>query len=107
MKSISMVVALALTVLASAAFGYVYGGSNLSPLGYPEFNKMKPMRPFNADNYSAQYYKSQVDSYLNDVDRYIENAVNDGQRIIQSVENAKRDAKNVVDEYNRFVRSRY
>ncbi len=49
-------------------------------------------------------YRSEVESYVDSANRYVEACKNDIQRIIESAEKAKRDANNAIEEYNSFIK---
>ncbi len=97
---------LALFLLAISLFasGFVLGGTNLGFGGYPDFDKIKPYAPFSLTEYEWDRYTDEVRDYRSEAQEYIENARNDIQRISEAMEEAERNANEVVDEYNRKAR---
>lgn len=93
--------------IASAATGFVIGGSNLGFLGYTAFSQIAPSKPYVKDQWAAQNYEQEVRSYRNAAIRYIEDANNDIKRIREEANNAARKADSVTDEYNNWVRTGY
>ncbi|MGP1051891.1 hypothetical protein ACJ8PG_23510 [Serratia sp. CY68758] len=75
----------------------VFGGSNLSFSGYPEFDEYPPSPPYGNDKYAWENYKREIEDY-------VENANNDISRIKEAKDEAIQKANNAVDEYNRNVR---
>jgi hypothetical protein len=92
----------------SAAFGYVYGSTNLS-FGYPSFSSKtsKPSKPYAKDEYSIQRYKIAVDGYVREAKEYVEAGNNDIKRVQEAKAEAIEEANRVVDEYNIFIRTGY
>lgn len=82
----------------------VFGGSNLSFSGYPEFNEYPPSPPYGNDKYAWENYKREIENYANKAKEYVENANNDISRIQEAKQEAIQKANNAVDEYNRSVR---
>ncbi len=76
---------------ASPSFAYVMGGSNLGYMGYPECKARVSWQP---DEY-------EMDNYIREVKKYIENCDNDMRRIQEAKEDAIREANRNIDEYNR------
>ncbi|AIN20069.1 hypothetical protein CH54_1396 [Yersinia rochesterensis] len=94
------VLLLSIFMLPMSSFATVFGGSNLDFQGYPEFTDFPPSPPFNADEYSMNSYRMEVDSYVRKAKEYVENANNDIKRINEASEEAIQKANNVVSEYN-------
>ncbi|WP_227414481.1 hypothetical protein [Serratia sp. X3] len=82
----------------------VYGGSNLSYSGYPEFNDFPPSAPYGNDQYAWDNYKQEVEDYVRKAKEYISYADNDMERINEGKQAAIRKANNAVEEYNRSVK---
>lgn len=70
-------------VFIEPAFAFVYGGSNLGYLGYPE---PRCYIPYNGDNWQKQ-------EYVRCINDYVENAQNDIKRIREKAEDAVEKAK--------------
>lgn len=107
MGKASLTVAMALIILTSSAFGFVFGGSNFDFMGYPKFDGYKPTKPFSKDNYSMRTYKLDMESYLDEIKEYTKNGKNDIDRIIESINEANQEAAEAVREYNFFVETGY
>lgn len=82
----------------------IFGGSNLSFSGYPEFDEYPPSPPYGNDKYAWENYKREIEDYVNKAKEYVENANNDISRIKEAKDEAIQKANNAVDEYNRNVR---
>ncbi|HDL6893856.1 TPA: hypothetical protein PXM15_000946 [Yersinia enterocolitica] len=87
-------------LLPMLSFAAVFGGSNLGFQGYPEFSDSPPLPPFNADEYSMNSYRMEVDRYVSKAKEYVENSNNDIKRINEANEEAIQKANNTVAEYN-------
>ena len=103
----SFITALALTVLASSSFAFVPGGSNLGPLGYPEFDEMEPSAPFSRDKYAYDNYRFEVEQYVEAARKYVENANNDAQRAQEAAEEAIDKANQAIDDFNYWAKRSY
>lgn len=91
----------------SAGAGYIFGGTNLSFTGYPEFDKRSPDKPFGREQWAASMYKDEVERYVKQAKEYVENAENDKQRIDEAISETIRKANKAVDEYNSWVQFGY
>ena len=91
-------------VLPSLASAIVFGGSNLSFLGYPSPNCIKPMKPFKPYSINNQWevdlYNNEVNSfnrnyaaYIDCVNSYLESGVNDIKRIKEKMESVLNETK--------------
>lgn len=90
----------------SIAFGFVVGGSNLGPLGYPKFESThynRPMKPYSKDEYAVRKYKQEVERYIEESKEYVKAANSDIERIQEGKSDAIRSANVVVDEYNNYI----
>jgi len=99
MRIIIMALALGLVGCIEGAQAFVYGGSNLSFMGYPKHNcdkPIKPIKPYYLDsqweidsyNEEVEYYNSQLQEYLDCIEEYVDNANNDIKRIQQKAREA-------------------
>ena len=77
--------------LTSVAFAYVYGGSNLGFSGYPAFNAYLSYNPS----------RSEVEIYVEEAKKYVENGNYDIQRIREAQNDAIRKSNEAVNDYNR------
>lgn len=93
-----------IALLSTVGHAAVFGGSNLSFSGYPEFNEYPPSPPYGNDKYAWENYKREIENYANKAKEYVENANNDISRIQEAKQEAIQKANNAVDEYNRNVR---
>jgi len=106
MKIVFAGVALALPLILSADAGaYVFGGSNLGIMGYPDPTCMKPYdkptKPFDlTDHFAVDQYNADVERYNEELDRYIRcikeylaNADSDRQRISEKEDEVIAKAK--------------
>lgn len=75
-----------------------YGSSNLGFSGYPESSCMEPHPPYTNDAWAWDNFKSEISSYKNCVNDYVEAARNDQEEINQK-------ANQAVEKYNRFINS--
>lgn len=89
-KKILVPTAILFSVLSFPSMAYVYGGSNLSIMGYPSFSGYV--------SYEPSY--DEMQRYLSDVKEYVENCDNDIQRIIEARDEAIRKANQKVQSYN-------
>lgn len=111
MRNKKVVLVILLLVTASGViFGYVIGGSNLSLSRYPSFSAFKPSAPYYSYNttiskWKYDSYKADVERYIDEAKRYIENADYDIDRISEAKKEVVRQANSVVDEYNKFIKS--
>lgn len=104
MKKTILIVLIILLCSMSIAFGYVIGSSNFPLADYPAFRGYPPSKPYSRDSFAMSSYRSEVESYVDSANRYVEACKNDIQRIIESAEKAKRDANNAIEEYNSFIK---
>ncbi len=110
MRKRIVVVALLSCLFLFSLFAYVIGGTNLGYLGYPEYSKVKPSKPYTSykgtvTKYQYEAYKSSVEDYVDGAKQYIENGNNDIKRIQEEQRDAIKSANDVVDEYNRWLES--
>ena len=93
--------------VASDAPAFVFGGSNLGILGYPEFSGYRPGKPYSRESYMISSYRMEMENYLSEIEEYLDNARNDIKRISEAMQEAKDEADDAVNEFNRFIRSGY
>jgi len=94
-----LIMLLFFTLFCSLVFGMIFGGSNLSFTGYPDCDCYPPSKPYQFNSqYEIDSFNQNVDSYINCVNDYLDNANNDIERIYE----AKQDA---LDEANRYINS--
>jgi len=106
-KNFCLLLVLALVLcFAGVSIGFVGYGSNLMGR-YPEFSAYEPSKPIFEDELSIQMYKYDVEDYISEAERYLENAEADIQRIQEAMEDAVRKVNRIVDEYNTFIRTGY
>lgn len=103
MRTFLFAVFILVLCIGSMGAGYVIGGSNLGPLGYPDYSNFKPNKPYSDDEFTAKRYKREVEEYVNGAKEYVENAQNDRKRINAAIEDAIDAANGVVEEYNSWV----
>lgn len=103
MKKIIFAV-LIIMFVASDVPAIVFGGSNLGIFGYPEFSSYRPSKPYSKNSYEVDSYSSNMKHYLSEIKDYLDNADNDIKRIREAMDQARREAENAVNEFNRFVR---
>lgn len=89
-KKILVPTAILFSVLSFPSMAYVFGGSNLGVFGYPEFSGYL--------SYDPDY--NEMQRYLDDVKKYVENCNYDIQRIQEAQEKAINEANRKVNEYN-------
>ena len=95
----------ALVALPAAAYtGY---GSNLGYFDYPEFREFEPSPPYSREQWQAEQYRQEVETYLETAKRYVENCDSDKQTVLDEIaqkqKEAIRKANNVVDAYNNWL----
>lgn len=95
----------ALVALPAAAYtGY---GSNLGYFDYPEFREFEPSPPYSREQWQAEQYRQEVETYLETAKRYVENCDSDKQTVLDEIaqkqKEAIRKANNVVDTYNNWL----
>lgn len=95
----------ALVALPAAAYtGY---GSNLGYFDYPEFREFEPSPPYSREQWQAEQYRQEVETYLETAKRYVENCDSDKQTVLDEIaqkqKEAIRKANNVVDIYNNWL----
>lgn len=91
LKKILISAAVIAACTASPSIAYVFGGSNLGAFGYPEFSGYL--------SYDPDY--NEMQRYLDDVKKYVENCNYDIKRIQEAQEKAINEANRRVNEYNR------
>ncbi len=91
MKKTLLLTAVFAISLASAALGYVAGGSNLGFGGYPEFREYLSHNPSRND----------VEYYIQKAKDYVENGNNDIRRVKEAQDEAIEKANKAVSDYNR------
>ena len=104
MKKIIMIIIV--SVCAGFLFAYVYGGTNLGFMGYPEFSAYAPSAPYGYEvsEYEFNSYRDEVERYVDQAEEYIENGNNDIRRISEAQEAAIDDANRAVNEFNSWAR---
>lgn len=95
----------ALVALPAAAYtGY---GSNLGYFDYPEFREFEPSPPYSREQWQAEQYRQEVETYLETAKRYVENCDSDKQTVLDEIaqkqKEAIRKANDVVDTYNNWL----
>lgn len=102
--SIKLLTCLLILSFASPVLALVFGGSNLSFLGYPSNDcsppYSKPYKPyqfnsqFEIDMYNLEVmrYNAEIQSYTYCIKEYIENAKNDIRRIQEKIDEAIEEA---------------
>lgn len=90
LKKILISAAVIAACSASPAMAYVFGGSNLGVFGYPKYSGYL--------SYDPDY--NEMQRYLDDVKKYVENCNYDIQRIQEARDNAIEEASRKVNEYN-------
>jgi len=90
--------------VASSVSAIVFGGSNLGMFGYPKFSGYKPFKPYSKSSYEVDSYRTKMKLYLSEIDDYLDNAINDIERIKEAMREAKNEAEDATNEFNRFVR---
>ena len=95
----------ALVALPAAAYtGY---GSNLGYFDYPEFREFEPSPLYSREQWQAEQYRQEVETYLETAKRYVENCDSDKQTVLDEIaqkqKEAIRKANNVVDTYNNWL----
>lgn len=95
----------ALVALPAAAYtGY---GSNLGYFDYPEFREFEPSPPYSREQWQAEQYRQEVETYLETAKRYVENCDSDKQTVLDEIaqkqKEAIRKANDVVDTYNDWL----
>lgn len=95
----------ALVALPAAAYtGY---GSNLGYFDYPEFREFEPSPPYSREQWQAEQYRQEVETYLETAKRYVENCDSDKQTVLDEIaqkqKEAVRKANDVVDTYNNWL----
>lgn len=101
------IVAILLALVSSTSFAYVYGGSNLNTLGYPEFDEIEPSAPYSRDKYAYDNYRYEVEQYVEAAREYVENANNDAKRAQEAAEEAIEKANQAIEEFNSWARREY
>ena len=101
-----LIMAVLISACAGFLFAYVYGGTNLGFMGYPEFSVPAPSAPYGYEvsEYKFTSYRDEVENYINQAEEYIENGNNDIQRISEAQESAINKANRAVDEFNSWAR---
>lgn len=82
--------------MSTSATATVFGPSNMSFTGYPDPRCYQPSVPFSDDHYAWDSFRSQVRTYVDCVNNYVEAGNNDIQRIRDAQDEAIRDAENFV-----------
>lgn len=103
-KAIIMLLAFSSTFL----FGYISSRSNILGI-YPSFESkaIRPSKPYGKDEYSINRYKREVREYAEDAENYVKAGNNDIETIERAKSMAIQSANQVIEEYNRFMRSGY
>jgi hypothetical protein len=91
-------------IVSSNAFAIVFGGSNLGILGYPSHDcsapYSKPIKPYSfSSQWEVDRYNSEVENYNNQlrefircIEKYVDNAKNDIQRVKEKANEAINEA---------------
>ena len=103
----SSITALVLAVMASSSLAFVPGGSNLGPMGYPEFDEIEPSAPYSRDKYAYDNYRFEVEQYVESAREYVENANNDAKRAREAAEEAIDKANQAIEDFNYWAKRGY
>ena len=94
-----IVMLLIFTGIAITANALVFGGSNLTFIGYPGFmgypecDCKKPYKPYQFNSqYEIDSFNDEVNRYIDCVNEYMENADNDMKRIKEAKDDAYNEA---------------
>lgn len=94
-------------LVAMPAAAYTGYGSNLGYFDYPEFREFEPSPPYSREQWQAEQYRQEVETYLETAKRYVENCDSDKQTVLDEIaqkqKEAIRKANNVVDTYNNWL----
>jgi hypothetical protein len=90
MKKILLLILVFVLCVSSVAFGYVMGGSNLDFMGYPKFKAYLSYAPS----------RDEVEMYVQEAKKYVENCNNDIQSVREAQRDAIRKANDAIDSYN-------
>lgn len=93
-KLSSLITASVILSSFSVVNAMVYGGSNLPLSDYPDF------KSYNTPSYYGTPSAYEMDRYHDDLVKYIDNANNDIERIIEAKNKAIRDYNDAVIRYN-------
>ena len=99
--------ALAVCFIAFPSYAVVYGDSNLSYMGYPEFDEYPPSQPYNRDRSSFEQYRSEVEDYVRKAEEYVEAGNNDIKRIKEAQEEAIEKANQAISDFNDWANRGY
>lgn len=91
-----LVMMLAVCLVSTSATATVFGPSNLSFSGYPDPRCYEPSIPFSDEDFAWDMFRSQLRSYVDCVNEYVEAGDNDIQRIRDAQAEAVRDAENFM-----------
>ncbi|MGQ4630503.1 hypothetical protein [Raoultella ornithinolytica] len=91
-------------LLPFTASAVVFGGSNLSFTGYPDFSESEPLPPYDNSDLSKNSYRIQVESYVRSAQEYLDNANNDIKRIQESKNETAEKANRVIESYNNYAK---
>lgn len=91
MKKIIISFILGFLCSTSLSLAYVYGGTNLSMFGYPQFDKY--LSSYNPSRYD-------VERYVQEAETYVENGNYDKQRITEAQNEAINKANEAVKRFN-------
>ena len=89
-KKILLIIFVTLMWVSSVAFAFVVGGSNLSPLGYPQFDEYISYNPT----------REEVSRYVEAAKEYVENCNYDVQRVYEARNEAVDKANTAINNYN-------
>lgn len=101
MKKYLIVISCIMILSTTLCFALVFGGSNLGILGYPSFDKIKPVKPLYYEKFQHENYINEIKEYEQDLKEYLENAKNDIQRIQESMQTAIEEYNKIIAEANR------
>lgn len=99
MKSTIIAIAVMVLFLASPAWSYVIGDSNLPFTGYPDPTCIEPSVPYSFSNqYEVDSFNNEVDEYRECIKRYVEAAELDQKRISEKIDET-------VTNFNLFIQT--
>lgn len=94
-------------LVALPAAAYTGYGSNLGYFDYPEFREFEPSPPYSREQWQAEQYRQEVETYLETAKRYVENCDSDKQTVLDEIaqkqKEAVRKANDVIDTYNNWL----
>lgn len=108
MKIVISIILLSILSVGLFAYSFIFGGSNLGYMGYPEFSDMPPNEPYTGydkiiSEVEYESYRREVEEFVENAKEYVENGNYDIKRIEEAQQEAIDKANEAIDDFNYWV----